>query len=106
MPSVQFLDMDEIGLEKARDVLGEIVDKAALAGEHYTITRHGKPRAVLVGYDWYARTVPVPVLEALASKWHEQSCRGADMGPAEGTARDTLAECARMLRKAMEMTGS
>ena len=45
--------MDEIGLERARDILGEIVDKAALAGEAYTITRHGKPRAALVGYDWY-----------------------------------------------------
>jgi prevent-host-death family protein len=39
--------MDEIGIEKARTTLGEIVDKARLAGASTLITRKGKPAAVV-----------------------------------------------------------
>lgn len=46
--------MDEVSIENARPVLGEIVDKARLAGTHTTITRQGKPAAVVVSADWYA----------------------------------------------------
>lgn len=44
---------DEMNIEEARPVLGDIVDRAAMAGEHFTITRNGRPRAVIVGKDWY-----------------------------------------------------
>lgn len=60
--------MDEIGLEKARDTLGDIVDRASLAGEVFTITRHGKPKAVLVGYEWYASSLATLAAGALAGK--------------------------------------
>jgi prevent-host-death family protein len=43
----------EQNIEEARRVLGDIVDRAAIAGEHFTITRNGKPKAVIVGLDWY-----------------------------------------------------
>ena len=43
----------EQNIEGARRVLGDIVDRAAIAGEHFTITRNGKPKAVIVGLDWY-----------------------------------------------------
>jgi prevent-host-death family protein len=46
--------MDEIGLEKARRVLGEIVERARLKNEPTHITRLGKPAAVVVGAEWYA----------------------------------------------------
>lgn len=44
--------MKEIGIEDARRQLGEIIDRARLAGEHAIVTRQGKPAAVVVGYDW------------------------------------------------------
>lgn len=44
--------MEEIGIEDARRQLGEVVDRARLAGRHTVITRQGKPAAVVVGYDW------------------------------------------------------
>jgi prevent-host-death family protein len=46
--------MDVIGIEDARRQLGEIVDRARLAKEHTSITRQGKPAAVIVNSDWYA----------------------------------------------------
>jgi prevent-host-death family protein len=46
--------MDEhLNIEEARPVLGEIVDRAAYADEHFVITRNGKPRAVIVGVEWF-----------------------------------------------------
>jgi prevent-host-death family protein len=45
--------MDEVSLERARKTLGEIVDHARIAGEHTTITRQGKPGAVMVPVEWY-----------------------------------------------------
>jgi prevent-host-death family protein len=47
-------EIQEIGLEQARPRLGEIVDKARLAGTPTHITRQGKPAAVVVGAEWYA----------------------------------------------------
>lgn len=46
--------MEEIRLEEARKRIGDIVDRARLAGEHTLITRQGKPAAVVVGSGWYA----------------------------------------------------
>ena len=48
--------MDEISIEKARPSLGEIVDRARLAGTPTMITRQGKPAAVIVSAEWYERT--------------------------------------------------
>lgn len=45
--------MDETGIERARQALGEIVDRARIAGEHTVITRQGKPAAVIVPVEWY-----------------------------------------------------
>jgi antitoxin YefM len=36
-----------------RDNLREIVDEVVATGDHCTITRHGKPLAVVLGYDEY-----------------------------------------------------
>ena len=58
--------MEETGIEKARNQLGEIVDKARFTGEPTTITRQGKPAAVLVSSDWYAAVMALLAeLEAL-----------------------------------------
>ena len=40
--------MDEISIEEARPKLGDIVDRARLAGQSTVITRHGKAAAVLM----------------------------------------------------------
>jgi len=45
--------MEETGIEQARKGLGEIVDRARIAGEHTLITRTGKPAAVIVPVEWY-----------------------------------------------------
>lgn len=43
-----------MGIEEARKMLGEIVDRARLRNEHTHITRQGKPAAVVVGAEWFA----------------------------------------------------
>lgn len=45
--------MDEMSIEAARPKLGEIIDRARLAGEPTRITRVGKPAAVVVSVEWY-----------------------------------------------------
>lgn len=46
--------MDEQrGVEELRAELGDRVDAAHHAGEVTVITKHGKPRAVIVPYEWY-----------------------------------------------------
>lgn len=45
--------MEETTLEKARGVLGEIVERARVSGEATLITRYGVPAAVVVNADWY-----------------------------------------------------
>jgi prevent-host-death family protein len=47
--------MDEIGIERARNMLGEIVERARLAEQPTRLTRHGKPAAVVVNADWYGQ---------------------------------------------------
>lgn len=46
--------MDEIGIEKARVTLGDIIDRARMLNQPTRITRHGKPGAVVVSEEWYA----------------------------------------------------
>ncbi len=45
--------MDEIGIELARNQLGEIVDRARFTGEATLLTRKGKPAAVVISVEWY-----------------------------------------------------
>jgi antitoxin YefM len=40
-------------LTDARDRLSEIVDSVASSGEAFTITKHGRPMAVILSYDEY-----------------------------------------------------
>lgn len=42
-----------MGIEKARPLLGEIVDRARFTGEPTGITRKGKLAAVVVSAEWY-----------------------------------------------------
>lgn len=45
--------MDAAPLTEARDRLSEIVDQAAASSDVFTITKHGRPMAVVLGYDEY-----------------------------------------------------
>jgi prevent-host-death family protein len=51
--------MDEIGIERARHTLGEIVDKARFTGEPTAITRQGKRAVVVVGVQWFEQAADV-----------------------------------------------
>ena len=52
-----------MGIEEARNALGDIVDRAALAGEPTTITRQGKPRAIVVSTAWFEERVEAQAAE-------------------------------------------
>lgn len=45
--------MDEASIEQARLKLGDIVDRARIAGQFTVITRQGKPAAVVVSVEWH-----------------------------------------------------
>ncbi len=47
--------MDTAPLTEVRDKLSEIVDAVARGGDDLVITRHGRPVAVVAGYDEYER---------------------------------------------------
>ncbi len=40
-------------LDRTRNRLSEIVDDVVATGSEFVITRHGRPSAVIVGYDEY-----------------------------------------------------
>lgn len=40
-------------LTEARNRLSEIVDDVVATGADYVITRHGRPSAIIIGYDEY-----------------------------------------------------
>ena len=42
-------------IETARASLGEVVDRARFSGEPTTVTRNGKPAAVVVSHEWFER---------------------------------------------------
>jgi prevent-host-death family protein len=68
--------MQTVRLEEARAGLGDLVDRARLAGEPTLITRYGRPAAVVVGEDWYRRAE-----ECLASGG---APAGTNIGPSGG----------------------
>jgi prevent-host-death family protein len=45
--------MDAAPLTEVRDRLSEIVDQVAATADVFTITKHGRPMAVVVGHDEY-----------------------------------------------------
>lgn len=47
------VSMEQVSLEAARRTLGEIVDRARLAGQATLITRQGKPAAMVINVDRY-----------------------------------------------------
>jgi len=49
--------MEEIGIERARNLLGEIVDRARFTGQPTLLTRQGRAAAVVVNADWYESAI-------------------------------------------------
>jgi prevent-host-death family protein len=45
--------MEAVSLEDARRTLGDLIDRARLAGEPTMVTRYGKPGAVVVSANWF-----------------------------------------------------
>lgn len=45
--------MDEMRAEDARKNFADLLNGVQWQGEHVTITRHGRPAAVVVPIDWY-----------------------------------------------------
>lgn len=43
--------MEFIGIEEARKILGDLVDKVRYTHQPVTLTRHGKPAATLIPHD-------------------------------------------------------
>lgn len=69
--------MEEISIENARRNLGELVDRARLAGERTVITRQGRPAAVIVGYDWLLDVAALIKDITALEEWRE---RAASLG--------------------------
>jgi prevent-host-death family protein len=68
--------MEAVSIETARRTLGEIVDKARLAGQPTLVTRQGKRAAVVVSADWYERAkaaIEGEDGEELAARYGEES---------------------------------
>jgi prevent-host-death family protein len=68
--------MDSYGIEEARNILGDLIDRVRLGGEHIALTRYGKPAVVLVSQEWFN--------EAEELAWNlipEGSPRHASQGP-------------------------
>jgi prevent-host-death family protein len=47
--------MESLSIEDARRQLGDLVDRARIAGEPTLIMRYRKAAAVIVSADWYER---------------------------------------------------
>ena len=47
--------MEELGIEEARRKLGDIINRARIAGERTVITRNGTPAVVVVPVEWYLK---------------------------------------------------
>jgi prevent-host-death family protein len=67
--------MQTVSIEEARRTIGDLVDRARLAGEPTMITRYNKPGAVVVGAEWYAEAQEA--LEAMADGPGPAHRRGA-----------------------------
>lgn len=74
--------MDAAPLTEARDRLSEIVDQVALSGEVFTITKHGRPMAVVLGHDEYESLIET--LNVLADEETMEAIREARSEGPEG----------------------
>lgn len=52
-PASSTTNAQTVALTEARDNIKAIVDEVVETGSEYTITRHGKPVAVILAYDEY-----------------------------------------------------
>ena len=79
--------MRKIQLREAKATLSALVDRAA-HGETAVITRHGKPRAVIVGVDEWNRLRDVPSFGRLlvAAPLEEGDLPPRDMSPSRDVA--------------------
>jgi antitoxin YefM len=53
LPTTSPTNAQTVALTEARDNIKAIVDEVVETGTEYTITRHGKPVAVILAYDEY-----------------------------------------------------
>ena len=79
--------MQEIQLREAKATLSALVEQAA-HGETAVITRHGKPRAVIVGVDEWDRLRDVPSFGRLlvSALLEEGDLPPRDMSPSRDVA--------------------
>lgn len=75
--------MHEIQLREAKATLSALID-SALQGEPSLITRHGKPAAVVLGFEDWQRLSQVPSFARLlmAAPLEPGDLPGRDEGPA------------------------
>ncbi|WP_185984827.1 type II toxin-antitoxin system Phd/YefM family antitoxin [Aureimonas mangrovi] len=57
--------MRELQLKEAKATLSAVVEGLTAGGEAVTITRHGRPAAVVLGYEEWRRLATVPSLGRL-----------------------------------------
>lgn len=88
IPFTELAGDDTQTLEHARSILGEIVEQARLAREPTTITRHGKPAAVVVNAGWHAAAETTFSLISLALEDMESGLEWQSVMAALKTQRD------------------
>jgi antitoxin YefM len=80
--------MDAAPLTEVRDRLSEIVEQVASSADVFTITKHGRPMAVVLGHDEYESLIETlnvladsDVMEAIAEARAESLGPRVDPGP-------------------------
>ncbi len=76
--------MDTVQIEEGRRTLGELVDRARLAGEPTLIMRNRKPGAVLVPVGWYEQASACLEREGAHRYHHEAAADGPATAPGSG----------------------
>jgi prevent-host-death family protein len=77
--------MDVASLTEARDRLSEIVDQVATSGDVFTVTKHGRPMAVILGHDEYESIIET--LNVLADDTTMAALEEARAEPSENAER-------------------
>jgi antitoxin YefM len=80
--------MDAAPLTEVRDRLSEIVERVASSADVFTITKHGRPMAVVLGHDEYESLIETlnvladsDVMEAIAEAKAEGAGLDVRTGP-------------------------
>lgn len=84
-----------MSIEAARAKLGEIVDRARLAGQPTQITRQGKPAAVVVSAGWYAEALGAISSRAPVALTAHPGGTGQSRKPEPESASDIMAAMRR-----------